>query len=224
MATNLGRLSGLPALRALASTHEHGAERHRQRWPLTRLRVRAVLAGRRIEPVGPTWSVSHDCFERAAQILDVVAGCADTEAGPHRSRDSALVARLDLVADVNGLVVVDVQEVEHERVRTEAAVPDPDAVLGTQDRRDLAVPVPAYVERKDAQPRRASVPERVELDPWECGEPAPRVRRQLEFLGSEPVHAVACERPTGSAHGDRANDIGRARLLTLRQRGPQDGI
>ncbi len=146
------------------------------------------------------------------------------EAGAHGAGHAALVAGLDLAADLAGLVLADVEEMEHQRVRAEAAVAHTDAVLRAEDRCHLAVPVAPHVEGDDAEPRRAGVPQRVQLDPRQRGKPLPRVGRELEFLGREPLHAVARERPAGRPHRHRADDVGGPRLLALRKRRPEDRV
>ncbi len=152
-------------------------EPHRQRRERPRIRIGLVLVGVRVDLVGPRRTVRGDRGQRIGEGVHIVRRRAEPQAHARRSGQALVVPGAALVEEPMRLGVVDAQQPHHQRVRAEAPVPDADAVLGRQDRRELVVRHVAEVEGEEAHAGVRCGPDAVMLEAGDRRQSLACVRR-----------------------------------------------
>ena len=104
--------------------------RIRQRRERSRVGIGLVLAALRVDGVRPLRAIGRDRVQRTGQGVDVGHRGAESQAHPRRSGQAFVMPGAHFGQQPVDLVIGDVQEANHERVGAEAAMPDPDPVLG----------------------------------------------------------------------------------------------
>lgn len=124
-------------------------------------------------------------------------------------------AAAQTAAQICRLRGIDIQQVSHQRVGAEAAMPQPDAVLGTEHRREVGVGNRGEGEREHRDARVVRRPHLVLLHARHGGEPIAGEAEQGSLGGRQPIHVGCLQGAARHAERDRSDYIGRARLLPI---------